>query len=333
LSLRSKLIGYQNAVCPDGLMRYSLHQLRTEKDDDGIGMGTITGRFSSGKLVKANKRTGQKDIGKNIQQEAKNTRFDKDKKYAIRRLHKAAPGHLRLSADARQIEYRLFASYARNQAILDAYKKNPLISFHDQTFDILSPYVPGLTYDDVKTANFLRLYGGGIVKLATNLKIITPAQAAKLSGMRYAELRHQACLAQAWKIDDAYNSLIPEGKDLIKHCGKIAEERGYVLTFLKRRARFYPGDRFYKALNGVLQGGGADYAKMKAVELHRERKALGYIPRFVVHDSNEGDTIDVHHARKINAFLDEQSFPSLAVPLLWECKIGPNWADQEKVAA
>src|SRR6185503_16596300 len=89
--------------------------LRAVKDDsmDAGEAGTVTGRFSSTEIAK--------DVGVDIQQRIKVAKqrvawgFDEDENthddeiYLIRKLRVPASG-LWLSADARQIEYRLFAN-------------------------------------------------------------------------------------------------------------------------------------------------------------------------------------------------------------------------------
>jgi DNA polymerase I-like protein with 3'-5' exonuclease and polymerase domains len=48
-----------------------------------------------------------------------------------------------------------------------------------------------------------------------------------------------------------------------------------VRTFLGRSARFNDGDRFYSALNRIIQGTEADVIKRILVEVHKRRHELG----------------------------------------------------------
>ena len=108
---------YRGAISDDGVLRYALHQLRA---DDG---GTVSGRFSSSAIAR--------HVGVNIQQVPSMAKqidaIGPD--YLIRHLHRPASGQW-LSADASQIEYRIFADMAQNPTVLQAYAENPSLSFH-----------------------------------------------------------------------------------------------------------------------------------------------------------------------------------------------------------
>ena len=80
--------------------------------------GTVTGRFSSTAI-------GRKE-GINIQQvmsPGRQTETFGTDHFLIRLLHKPSSGKW-ISADAAQIEYRLFAAEARNPRALKAYEEN-----------------------------------------------------------------------------------------------------------------------------------------------------------------------------------------------------------------
>lgn len=135
-SLRSKyLLPYQKAITPDGKLHYHLHQLRT---DSG---GTVRGRFSSSDKNVQAVLTVKKQI----------KRYGKE--FIVRELYIPASG-LFLSADAEQIEYRLFAHYSNSPNLLNEYEKNPKINFHSTVQGMIKPFKSNIDYKLTKDLNF-----------------------------------------------------------------------------------------------------------------------------------------------------------------------------------
>ena len=329
-SLRSKyLLGYRNALDSHGILRYALHQLRAKKSDaDNAGeSGTVSGRFSSTEI--------QDDVGANIQQVfkvvkqrgsfgyAEDDETHDDEIFIIRKLFVPTPGSLFLSDDAMQIEQRIFASFAKTPSVLKAYRENPLLSFHELIHGLLLPYKPGLTYKRAKDCSFAKIYGAGTIKLAEMLEFITGEEAASMRNIKDWE---NPKLLPAKEINKIYNTQLPEVPVLLEQAKRLAEDRGYVRTLLGRRARFPGGQRSHKALNSVIQGGAADIMKTKLVELHKARKDTGFLLRFTVHDEVDGDVPNLEAAARVGEILNSQSFPDLAVPILWKGATGQNWA-------
>jgi DNA polymerase I-like protein with 3'-5' exonuclease and polymerase domains len=359
--LRSKyLLRYAKTVDRStGILRYALHQLRAQKDEfeDFDAAGTISGRYSCTKIDPKN------DEGSNIQQVIKVAKqrvlmgYDEkdashdDKLFIIRRLHRPLTG-LHLSADAMQIEYRLFAEKTRSPRLLKIYEDNPMASFHEETHALLLPFRPELTYRRNKDFNFANIYGAGLRKRALMLEFITHEQYRQLL---VDPFWYDSPLLKGTKdISAIYNQLIPEVKPLMalathlampacdKFCRKSLESRrlhaqqmphrGFVRDILGRRSRFPDGHRAHKGLNCVIQPSAASIMKQKLVELHRERKDTGFLMRWPVHDEVDGDIPDREAARKVGKILNRQSFP-LKVPILWEVSVGRNWAECGEKAA
>lgn len=295
-SLRAKfIVRYWNELKKWGVLRYALHQLAS---DDG---GTVSGRFSSSGLVK-------NVCGVNIQQVSnvkKQIARYKSDSYIIRKLFIPRNGRMWIAADAKQIEYRLFAHYAKNPAILRAYKEDPNTDFHNKVMEIFHQVKPSLTRERAKDINFALIYGAGLEKMAEMMKVTE---------------------GEADEIRTIYFSLMPEVKDLLHRAARKAKEVGYVKTIMGRRARFPGGQFSHKAFNRVVQGGAADIAKKKTVELHDLRKELDLIMYFVVHDEMDGDVPDEEAGRKVAEVLDRQT-TDLLVPILWDTHTGKNWAE------
>lgn len=294
-SLRSKfLVAYRDAVGDDGIVRYGLHQLR------GQGGGTVSGRFSSS-------APAGRGSGINVQQvfsvENQTKRLGPD--YIIRELFTPEEGMWFFSADASQIEYRLFAHYANSPAILKAYEEDPDADFHQTVTDMIAAHREGITRKHAKNVNFARLYGAGVKKVASMLGMGVPEAKAFLQD---------------------YDRAFPEVKKLAQAATQAAERRGWVKTLLGRRARFPGGERSHKALNAVIQGTAADVMKLKLVALHEAESETGFRMRFTVHDEVNGDVPDEEAARRTLDLLQRQSL-DLRVPLLWDSGLGANWAE------
>ena len=310
--LRSKYINPYHLQPTGDTLRYALHQLRC---DDG---GTISGRYSSTALLR------KENIGANIQQVMKAAKqiASYGNGHIIRQLFIPDSG-LWFSADAEQIEYRLFAHYANSADILKRYAEDPRYSFHKMIQEMLKPFAPHLTYRQIKDLNFATIYGAGVAKLALMLKFITEEQ------YHHIIENKQWCspLLQSTKdVKRIYEREIPEGSSLLEKASKQAKRIGYVRTLLGRRCRFPQNYRLHKALNGVIQGGAADIMKRKIVELHRERKYTQFLMRFPVHDEINGDIPDEYHARRVEKILDTQTTPT-KVPILWGADTGTTWYD------
>lgn len=298
--LLSKFLeNYPRHLRADGRLRYDLHQLRA---DD---YGTITGRFSSANV------NVQQVFSPENQEKKLGTR-----EFCIRELFIPEPGKLWLSADASQIEYRIFAHLAGNRAVLEAFGRDPWADFHQVVTDMArATALPDATRKHVKNVNFCRLYGGGTKKIRRMLG---------------------CSMDEAEAFVAAYDRSFPEVSTMIRSVEQAIKSRhrtdgcGYVRTMLGRRRRYPELDRLYSGLNSFIQGSAADIAKIKARQLYDARKDLELTMRFVVHDSNECDVPSVEHARRVQELLNEQAVP-LKVPILWNTGIGPNWAEVEEL--
>ena len=320
-SLRSKyLLKYRDAVGSDGILRYALHQLRAMPGplDTQRAAGTVTGRFSSTAI--------QKGVGVNIQQvmtPAKQIAAFGSDQFLIRQLHKPGSG-MWLSADAAQIEYRLFAAKARNPKVLQAYADDPTLSFHKLVWDELKKLKPDISYKATKNLNFCKLYGGGIVKIAAMLGMITSEELHTLQQQK-AGWAHPK-LQGARHALQIYGRVLPEVQQMLKRTSMLAEQQGFVTTVLGRRARLT--QHYYKALNREIQGGAADIMKLKLVALHQARKDTGFVMRCTVHDEVDGDAPDAACIEKVNAVLAAPAV-DLPIPILWETSTGTTWGGCE----
>lgn len=178
--------------------------------------------------------------------------------------------------DLDQVEYRLFAHYAKLPALLEQIRGG--YDVHAATAATLF----GLNLDELvkkvhagddeataarsraKTLNFALIYGMGNQALANDLKVP---------------------LTEATDIKARYFSTMPEARVFINTVQQVIKMRGYVKNFYGRRRRLDPDD-CYKAPNALIQGCAADYIKYKIVRMYKYMMYYGLKTHMinVVHD-------------------------------------------------
>ena len=293
-SLYSKYLDAYFKHQRDGILRYRLHQLK------GDEYGTISGRYSSS--------------SKNIQQVFSPKRQIKKlgfHEYIIRELFIPHDDDWEwIKADAAQIEFRGFVHYSKSQRLIDRYVEDPWIDFHNIVQELLQTALE-IDRDDTKNINFGKLYAMGRAKMARKLGVSQQV---------------------ANELFDAYDEMFPEARDLLNLTMSLARNRGWVKTILGRRARFPTDDRLHSALNRIIQGTAADIMKLKLLEVYNNRKTIGLMMFFTVHDELDGQVQKGTQSGRLlaeclNTQIEELK---LRVPIMWEVKSGPNWADSDK---
>jgi DNA polymerase-1 len=147
--------------------------------------------------------------------------------------------------DLDQIEYRLFAHYAKAEGLLEAIHNGHDV--HAATagiiFNTALENVTDAMRDKGKTINFSLIYGVGIDKLALDLKCSN---------------------AEATELKAVYFTRIPEAMPFIRTVHQVIKIRGFVKNFYGRQRHLSTND-CYKAPNSLIQGCAADYIKSKCV--------------------------------------------------------------------
>jgi Mesyanzhinovviridae DNA polymerase len=325
-SLRSKyFLKYKAELNRNGILRYSLNQLRGEEG------GTVSGRYSSS-AYSTNPPEGvniQQVAGKKQMASMKEMDEEDDPvlQYNTRELFITGDERSSwLSADASQIEYRLFANLARPPSVMKAYDEDRWTDYHEIVRSMILPIVE-ITRVRTKDLNFAKLYGAGLRKIAWML------------GLQVQEIL---------PFVRAYDHAFPEARRILRSAMELAapecpyppcecknKHRGWVKTITGRRARFPYAIDLHSALNRVIQGTAADVNKQKLIELHDARKWTGLKLRFTVHDEGDGDIPNLEAARRVQTILNRQSFPEIRPDILWKVSVGENWGkltDLEKAA-
>ena len=239
----------------------------------------------------------------------------------VRHAFVASPGHQLLAIDYSQVELRIVAHMAQDQAMIDAFRAGKDI--HAATaaaiYDIELEAVTKDQRRHAKAINFGLIYGMSAFGLT-----------------RTTELT----LAESEDFVEAYFKQFPGIKKYLDGIRKKAAEQGYVETLLGRR-RYFPGlvnptnqqtrmREEREAINAPIQGTAADIMKvtMLRVPIALEKAGLGAKILLQVHDElvlecpteRLGETTNVVQGIMENAY-------NLDVPLKTDARSGPNWGD------
>jgi len=238
----------------------------------------------------------------------------------IRRLFVARPGWQLMSADYSQIELRLLAHLSGDEAFVQAFKAGGDI--HRQTaaliFDVGASDVTPEMRARAKTINFATIYGQGPHALSQQLKITH---------------------AEARAFIDRYFERFTGVRRYLDSSVEFARHQGYVQTIFGRR-RYVPevrernfnirafGERI--AANSPIQGSAADLIKiaMARVAAALRTKGLESAMLLQVHDELVFETPD-GEVDALTALVrsEMEGAAELAVPLLVDIGVGPNWLE------
>ncbi len=238
----------------------------------------------------------------------------------IRRAFVAAPDNVLISADYSQIELRVLAHLAEEEALIDAFRAGEDI--HDRTAMSVFGATSGLDAHELrrraKIINYALLYGKTAFTLARDIGVTNEA-------------------AQAFI--DAYFAGFPRVQGFIDRTLAQARETGVVKTLFGRR-RLVPelnsrngqvraaAERV--AVNMPIQGTAADILKKAMIDLHRELPQRGFATRMIltVHDELlfEGPKAEAASAAELVRERMEGVAP-LAAPLSVDVGVGENWRD------
>jgi DNA polymerase-1 len=237
----------------------------------------------------------------------------------------ALPGWVLLGIDYSQIELRIVAHMAGDQAMLDAFLRGQDI--HATT----AAAIYGIALEKVtpdqrrraKAVNFGLIYGMSPFGLT-----------------RYADLT----LAEAEDFVTAYFQQFPGVKTYLDGMRRLAAEQGYVETLLGRR-RYFPAlktlsDRNQRnreereAINAPIQGTAADIMKIAMIRMPSALVQAGLAARMIlqVHDELvlECPRSELPQTARLARDVMESAY-RLSVPLLTEARFGHNWGRMEKL--
>lgn len=178
-----------------------------------------------------------------------------------------------VSYDYSQIEFRMIVHYAKDDACIQSYVKEPLTDFHN--------WVRDMCHTDrkvAKTVNFLMGYGGGKKKLIGQLiqvealvdEIVAELEQTQAYIDADEETRRSMWLVSATSraidIYNTYHNTLPGIKTTSRGAMNKVYDQGYVTNWFGRRRRL-PPKVAHKAFNNLCQGSAADLMKERVCSL------------------------------------------------------------------
>ena len=238
----------------------------------------------------------------------------------IRRAFVAAPGNVLISADYSQIELRVLAHLAEEEALIEAFRTGEDI--HDRTamkvFGADSGLDPHELRRRAKIINYALLYGKTAFTLAKDIGVTKDA---------------------AQEFIDAYFAGFPRVRGFIDRTLDQARASGVVKTLFGRR-RLVPelnsrNGQIRSAaervtVNMPIQGTAADILKKAMIDLHAELPKRGFATRMIltVHDELlfEGPAAEAEGASEVVRERME-GVVTLKAPLTVDVGFAENWRD------
>jgi len=238
----------------------------------------------------------------------------------IRQAFIAEKGFKLISADYSQIELRIVASMAKDEIMIETFKKGEDI--HSRT----AAEIEEIPLDKVtpelrraaKATNFGIIYGLGILGLSRN------------AGISYEKARD---------FIERYFTLFQGVADYLEESKDQAHENGYNETLFGRK-RYYPeiesgnaglvaaSER--AAINHPIQGTAADLLKMAMIEIDKKLPNVSPRSRMIlqVHDELVFE-VPENEVGKVSAFVKKEmeGIYTLSVPIVVEVKSGRNWGE------
>ena len=237
----------------------------------------------------------------------------------IRRAFIADPGHVLISADYSQIEFRVLAHLAQEDVLIDAFRAGA--DFHEQTalrlFGANSGRDPHQLRATAKMVNYAVLYGKTAFTLAKDINV--PTQAAQ-------------------EFIDAYFAGFPKVRGFIERTLADARASGFVQTLYGRR-RLVPelnsrngqmraaAER--AATNHPIQGTAADIMKRAMILVDQTIAPMKDVRMILtVHDELLFE-VPRERAAEVATVVQNamQHAATLNVPLTVDVGIGENWKE------
>jgi DNA polymerase-1 len=226
-----------------------------------------------------------------------------------------------LSADYSQIELRIIASMANEEAMIEAFKQG--IDIHTATaarvYGIDVKEVTSEQRRNAKAVNFGIIYGQSAFGLSQSLGI--PRK-------------------EAATIIDEYWKQYPNIKNYMNITINAAKEHGYVQTLMGRRrylrdinsANFtVRGFAERNAINAPIQGSAADMIKIAMINIFNRMQKEGNLKSKMILQVHDELLFDVHkqeveYMKQLVKEEMEKAMP-LQVPVIVETGIGDNWLE------
>lgn len=307
---------FEHPIIPDILEYRTLAKLKSTYCDSLIREIRSDGRIHS-TLNQTETRTGRiSSTDPNLQ----NIPVRQDLGRELRRFFKAKDGWVLVDADYSQIELRVLAHMANDEAMLEAFNNGDDIHAitASQVFKMPLDMVTPLMRSRAKAVNFGIVYGIGAFSLSQDIGV----SVAEADRYIKAYLGHYAGVAR-----------------FMKTAVENAKERGYATTIFNRR-RYLPelkssnanlrsfGERV--AMNMPIQGTAADIIKLAMIKVHHRFVKEGMQARLImqVHDELIVEAPENEKERAAEILKNEmENAVKLKVKLTADVNTGKTWYD------
>lgn len=232
----------------------------------------------------------------------------------------ADENHVLMAADYSQIELRVIAALAEDEAMISAFKNGEDI--HKATaakvFEVPPEEVSREQRSNAKTVNFGIVYGVSAFGLSQQTDMSRKEAKAAIDG---------------------YFRTYPGIKEYMDKQVSIARDKGYVETITGRRRYLKDiesrnavvrGHSERNAVNAPIQGSAADIIKLAMIELDRSMRHAKMKSKMLlqVHDELVFDArLDELDALKAMVIEKMEAAVALAVPMVAEVGTGNNWLE------
>jgi DNA polymerase I len=243
----------------------------------------------------------------------------------VRRGFVADPGNVLLSVDYSQIELRIVAHMAGDEAMLNAFRLG----------------------QDIHATTAAAIYGVPLAEVSKEMRRHAKAiNFGLIYGMSAFGLTRstELTLSESEEFVKAYFRQFPGVKQYLDGIRREAKENGYVETLLGRR-RYFPmlkstlnqtikNREEREAINAPIQGTAADIMKIAMIQIPPELEKAGLHGRMLlqVHDELVLECPQTELDKTIRVVRDvmENAYP-ISIPLSTEARQGQNWDEMQAV--
>ncbi len=233
----------------------------------------------------------------------------------------AEEGHVLLSVDYSQVELRIVAHMAGDEAMLEAFRQG----------------------QDIHAATAAAIYGVPLAEVTKEMRRHAKAiNFGLIYGMSAFGLtrRTELTLAESERFVKVYFQRFPGVKKYLDETRRRAAEQGYVTTLLGRR-RYFPALRNSlnpqlrareerEAINAPIQGTAADIMKIAMLRIPAALQQAGLHGQMLlqVHDEIvlECPQSELQETARIVQKTMEEAYP-LRIPLSTEARAGKRWGE------
>jgi len=186
-------------------------------------------------------------------------------------------GQIWVDIDEASFEVRVFAHLVNNPTIVDAYKHNPELDFHQFVAE-LTGLPRNAAYSgeaNAKQLNLSMIFNSGNGAIADKMGM--PWQWNSFTTRGGEEITYKKAGDDALAVIERYHARVQGVRELANGCKAMSEKRGYIFTRLGRRLRFPRGYKSYKASGLLIQATAADINKENWMTIENTLQGRGHL--------------------------------------------------------